>query len=61
MHVQQAHIHKLLININLLKSFSASAWQTRSGCSQPAIGWITGPPMQELEKGPKELKGFATL
>jgi hypothetical protein len=21
----------------------------RSGCSQSAIGWITGPPMEELE------------
>jgi hypothetical protein len=25
-------------------------------CSQSAIGWITGPPMEELEKVPKELK-----
>ena len=33
----------------------------RSGCSQSAIGWITGPPMEELEKVPKELKGSATL
>jgi hypothetical protein len=33
----------------------------RSGCSQSAIGWITGPPMEELEKAPKELKGSATL
>jgi hypothetical protein len=32
----------------------------RSGCSQSAIGWITGPPMEELEKVPKELKGSAT-
>ena len=32
-----------------------------SGCSQSAIGWITGPPMEELEKVPKELKGSATL
>jgi hypothetical protein len=32
-----------------------------SGCSQSAIGWITGPPMEELEKIPKELKGYATL
>jgi hypothetical protein len=28
-----------------------------SGCSHSAIGWITGPPMEELEKIPKELKG----
>jgi hypothetical protein len=33
----------------------------RSGCSQSAIGLITGPPMEELEKVPKELKGSATL
>jgi hypothetical protein len=32
-----------------------------SGCSQSAIGWIKGPPMEELEKVPKELKGSATL
>jgi hypothetical protein len=24
----------------------------RSGCSQSAIGWITGPPMEELGKVP---------
>ena len=29
----------------------------RSGCSQSAIGWITRPPMEELEKVPKELQG----
>jgi hypothetical protein len=33
----------------------------RSGCSQSANGWITGPPMKELEKVPKELKWSATL
>jgi hypothetical protein len=31
------------------------------GCSQSAIGWITGPPMEELEKVSKELKRSATL
>ena len=31
----------------------------KGGCSQPAIGLSTGYPMEELEKGPKELKGFA--
>jgi hypothetical protein len=30
----------------------------RSGCSQSAIGW---PPMEELEKVPKELKGSVCL
>jgi hypothetical protein len=33
----------------------------RSGSSQSAIGWITGPPMEELEKVPKEQKGSAVL
>jgi hypothetical protein len=33
----------------------------RSGCSQSAIEWTTGPTMEELEKAPKELKGTATL
>jgi hypothetical protein len=33
----------------------------RSGCSQSSIGWSTGPPVKELEKVPKELKGSATL
>ena len=28
---------------------------------ETAIGWIIGPPMEELEKVPKELKGSATL
>jgi hypothetical protein len=26
-----------------------------------AIGWVTRPPTEELEKVPKELKGSATL
>jgi hypothetical protein len=33
----------------------------RSGCSQSAIEWITGPSMEELEKVPKELEGSAIL
>jgi hypothetical protein len=33
----------------------------RSGYSQSAIEWNTGLPMEEPEKVPKELKGFATL
>ena len=32
----------------------------RGGSSQPTIGLSTGTPMEELEKGLKELKGFAT-
>jgi hypothetical protein len=31
----------------------------RSVCSQPSIEQSTGYPMDELEKGPKELKGIA--
>jgi hypothetical protein len=33
----------------------------RNGCSQSAIEWITRPPIEELEKLPKELKESATL
>jgi hypothetical protein len=33
----------------------------RSGCSQSAIGWITGPPVEELEKVSKEQKGSTIL
>ena len=32
----------------------------RNQCSQPVIGQSTGSPIKELEKGPKELKEFAT-
>jgi hypothetical protein len=32
-----------------------------SGCSQSAIGWSTGPSMEELEKISKKLKRSATL
>jgi hypothetical protein len=32
----------------------------KSGCSQPFIGWNTGPLVEELEKVPKELTGFVT-
>jgi hypothetical protein len=31
----------------------------RSGCSQSTIGLSTESPMEELEKGHKEAKGFA--
>jgi hypothetical protein len=33
----------------------------RSGCSQSSLRWNTEPPMVELQKAPKELKGSATL
>ena len=44
-------------------SCEAMLWTSkhRSGCSQSAFGWNTGPPMDELEKVLKELKGSATL
>jgi hypothetical protein len=32
-----------------------------SGCSQSVIGWITGLPMEEVQKVSKELKRSATL
>ena len=32
-----------------------------SRCLQSSIGWNTGPPMEELEKASKELKGSAIL
>ena len=35
-------------------------YKYRDRCSQPTIGLIMGSPMEELEKGLKELKGFAT-
>jgi hypothetical protein len=31
----------------------------RGGCSQPSFGLSTGFPMEELEKGPKELEELA--
>jgi hypothetical protein len=33
----------------------------RSGCSQLSIRWNTGPPMEKLEKAPKELKGVCNF
>jgi hypothetical protein len=33
----------------------------RSGRSQSAIGWVTRPPMEELDKVLKDLKGTTTL
>jgi hypothetical protein len=33
----------------------------RGGCSQPTIGLSTRSPIEEVEKVPMELKGFAAL
>jgi hypothetical protein len=30
----------------------------RSGCSQSSIGWNTKPPMEEIDKVPKEPRGL---
>jgi hypothetical protein len=38
---------------------SAPDMYREEGCLQPSIGQSTGSPMEELEKVPKELKGFA--
>jgi hypothetical protein len=41
---------------------TVSSWPVQKGAkAQSAIGWITGPPMEELEKVTKELKRSATL
>jgi hypothetical protein len=49
-----------IYNIYLFFGFESLVLH-RSGCSQSANGWITGLPMEELEKVPKELKGSAAL
>jgi hypothetical protein len=55
-----AYTSKILLK-GLRYSCLLRASKHRSGCSQSAIGWITGLPMEELEKVPKELKGPAIL
>ena len=59
-----AYTSKILLNIaDIAVSCETTLGSSKqlSGCSQSAIGWVTGPPMEELEKVPKELKGSATL
>ena len=59
-----AYTSKILLkdpNIAVFCEAMPGPGKHRSGCSQSAIGWNTGPPMQELENVPKELKGSATL
>jgi hypothetical protein len=48
-------------NIRILVTEIKTTHHHISGCSQSAIGWITGPPVEELEKVSKELKRSATL
>jgi hypothetical protein len=57
----QCHFQSATRKKKKAKIGSGGPSKHRSGCSQSAIGWITGPPMEELEKVPKELKGSATL
>jgi hypothetical protein len=52
---------QLLAIINKACEAMSAPGKHRSVCSQSAIGWNTVPPMEELEKVPKELKGSATL
>jgi hypothetical protein len=55
----------LLLNSDFLGSIGKSLVLLCRGLvymnSQSAIGWITGAPMEELKKIPKDLKGSATL
>jgi hypothetical protein len=45
----------------LCKSLTKTEADTlRGGCSQPTFELVMGSAMEELEKGLKELKGFAT-
>jgi hypothetical protein len=43
-----------------LKKKDMMAGTYRGGCSKTTIGLSMGSPMEELENGLKELKGFAT-
>ena len=56
-----AYARKILLKGPCLAEAMPVPGKYRSGCSQSSIGWNTGPPMEELEKVPKELKGSATL
>jgi hypothetical protein len=51
----------LLYLRELFMSFLPGPSKHRSGSSQSTIGWITGTPLEELEKVSKELKRSATL
>ena len=55
-----AYASKILIKGPLYDAMSVSG-KYRSECSQLSIRWNTGPPMEKLEKAPKELKGSSTL
>jgi hypothetical protein len=52
------HADRSLIKLSLDSLCQSLTY--RGGCSQPTIELITGSLMEELEKGLKELKGFAT-
>jgi hypothetical protein len=46
-----------LVLLKKRKKYSPDKY--RNGCSQPSIELSTRSPMKELEKVPKELKGFS--
>ena len=54
-----AHIHAgLCIHTHTLQ-LSFQVTNTEINALSPTIGMSTGPPVEKLEKAPKELKGFA--
>jgi hypothetical protein len=53
--------HKDYLNYDMSRVTRPGPSKHISRCSQSAIGWSTGPPMEELEKVYKELKRSATL
>jgi hypothetical protein len=50
-----------IFNVKYLPPMRYNRMFNNNSKVQSAIGWITRPPMEELEKIPKELKGSATL
>jgi hypothetical protein len=59
-HGKKHHARHMFLTISFIILFKKQ-FGHRRGCSQSAIGWITGPPMEKLQKIPKELMGSATL
>jgi hypothetical protein len=49
-----AYTSKILLKAETMLGLS----KHRSGCSQSALRWIIGPPVEELENVPKELGGI---
>ena len=55
---QEILVERSLIWLSLERPYQSLT--NRGRCSQPTIGVSVGSPMEELEKGLKELKGFET-